>query len=294
MIEEVATSGHIPRGTQLQLGGPIDQVTGHAGAFVRIAANTVCKALDKDEYNAYKKVTEDPSVKNIFPMLAGVKEVDGIKYIEIEDLQRGTDRLETTVLDIKMGFQTFRPDGKDVDLPKESYYKKASKRYRDLLSPEEHKATMISKARWMSLNNQVSSTRTHGFRIDGGRIGGDIRPLDPEQKTIAMFEDMMQQAAPSASTLQKIVDEITDMRQRLEKSELFMSHNLYGSSMLLVFDKKGHVVAKLIDLRGLISRKKKVPHVKDIKREGPPMWDDMEDGYLTGLDNLAAFFAGLK
>ena len=55
---------------------------------------------------------------------------------------------------------------------------------------------------------QVSSTKQEGFRIDGSRVRCDILPLDPEQKTLECFREVMGQANPPKAVLELIVAEI--------------------------------------------------------------------------------------
>ena len=48
------------------------------------------------------------------------------KYMMFEDLQWGFPKETSTMMDVKIGFQTHRADHKDANKPKASYYQKAT------------------------------------------------------------------------------------------------------------------------------------------------------------------------
>ena len=94
------------------------------------------------------------------------------KYMMFEDLQWGFPKETSTMMDVKIGFQTHRADHKDANKPKASYYQKATtgtKSLAPLVTQEEVEAEAMTKSRYMHISNMNSSTRTHGFRIDGCR-----------------------------------------------------------------------------------------------------------------------------
>jgi len=91
----------------------------------------------------------------------------------LEDLQCGLPKEKSTMLDIKIGFQTHRADHKDANKAKESYYKKAitgKKSLAPLCTQEEVQTETMTKSRYMHISNMNSSTCSHGFRIDGCRV----------------------------------------------------------------------------------------------------------------------------
>jgi len=277
MIYQVDMSGHIPRGTQFQLGGPVDQVAGHPGSFIRTSPNTVCKTFDAIEHAAYLKISAEAEVKDLFARFVGVKDVDKSKYIEIEDVQKGMSKESSTLLDIKIGFHTFNPAAPNIEEAQENYFKKASRRYSDLLTAEETAAGRISKGRWMRLNNEASSTAKYGFRIDGSRTASTIVPLEPEEKTLAAMNAALTLAKASGGIMQKLVEAVENIRAKLAKSKFFETHELFGASILIAFNSDGNVTAKIVDLRGLTQRDYTVKHTAT-------------DGFYTALDNLAACF----
>ena len=94
------------------------------------------------------------------------------KYMMFEDLQWGFPKETSTMMDVKIGFQTHRADHKDANKPKASYYQKATtgtKSLAPLVTQEEVEAEAMTKSRYMHISNMNSSTRTHGFRVDGCR-----------------------------------------------------------------------------------------------------------------------------
>jgi len=74
----------------------------------------------------------------------------------------------------------------------------------------------------MSLNNEVSSTSTLGFRVDGSRIGKEIVPLDVSKKTLAVLSGLIVRTNASPAILRKITAKILELRDDLEKSHFFM------------------------------------------------------------------------
>ena len=75
-----------------------------------------------------------------------------------------------------------------------------------------------------------------------------------------------------------------------QESDLFMTHNLYGSSLLMVFDEvTGEVRVRMIDIRTLVPRGARLKNHRVASWELPLPVDSPTDGYLTGLDNLATF-----
>lgn len=143
----------------------------------------------------------------------------------------------------------------------------------------------------MSFNNAVSSTEKQGFRLSGYRMGNVIVPLDPGQKTMETFKSVLQRSAPDPSDRAKLAELVKKLVVDLEQSTFFMKHNLYDSSLLIVFDNDPNdgiikAVAKIIDIRDFVERDGDVSHRVDLAELPLPI-DTPRDGYLTALENLA-------
>eukprot|EP00929_Paragymnodinium_shiwhaense_P064585 TRINITY_DN32372_c0_g1_i1.p1 TRINITY_DN32372_c0_g1~~TRINITY_DN32372_c0_g1_i1.p1 ORF type:complete len:415 (+),score=91.28 TRINITY_DN32372_c0_g1_i1:144-1247(+) len=260
-----------------------EQVAGHKGSFVRVREDTVCKELDEAELAAYNKIVEDGILVPFVPRCLGVQDLNGTKYLELEDMLQGFQYEKSGLIDLKIGYTTFRADTEGATKPKADYYAKGAKIYKDLLTPEEHAMGKISKARWMTLNNMQSSTAVHGFRIDGFRLGDCVLELGQESKTLEVFSDVL--CLVPLQVLQNIYEELSKLLMTLPKSELFMTHNLYGSSILVAFNETAQVRVKVIDVRHLTPRGERRFHT--VRPEDLPLpCESTEDGYLTALANL--------
>ena len=140
----------------------------------------------------------ETSLSSVFPKYYGVRTLlDGEEFLEMEDLEHSINPKESVIFDIKIGFQTYNPASAANMIQKESYYDKAKIRYMEMLTPAEHTARKISKARWMSLNNQNSSTSINGFRITGARIRGQLVKLLPDKCTLEVDSQLVHHLLPT-------------------------------------------------------------------------------------------------
>ena len=92
-------------------------MAGHAGAFVRLSESTIGKLYDEDEYRAYTKLKAEEGLARHIPNCYGVKGEDSDSYMELEDVQVGYKQDNSSMFDIKIGYQTFQADGEEVPLP---------------------------------------------------------------------------------------------------------------------------------------------------------------------------------
>ena len=75
------------------------------------------------------------------------------------------------------------------------------------------------------------------------------------------------------------------IRQTFESSKYFMSHEMIGSSILIIFDDNNECGAWLIDFT-----KTMLMTDKTLTHRDPWVLGNHEDGYLFGVDNLIQFF----
>lgn len=79
----------------------------------------------------------------------------------------------------------------------------------------------------------------------------------------------------------------------LQASTLFMTHHLYGSSLLVLFDlARSDVLMRIIDIRTLVDRGHSLDDHRLAPDAVPLLEGSISDGYLTGLANLACFLEG--
>ena len=195
-------------------------------------------------------------------------------------------------LDIKMGFKTFQPDASGMSVPKRMYYVKACKFCEELVTDQDHLDGAITQARYLSMKDALSSSASDGFRINAARLRSEVVPLHQLSMTISVFHRFLVRAAIQPRVLAMAVQELKKLHATLEASELFMCHSLYASSLLLILhddpEAETPVAVRIIDVAGLVARERQVTHV--LAEESLPLAsEDLQDGYLTGLENLISF-----
>jgi len=266
-------------------------MNGAAGWFLRTDAGTVCKLLDPTEHAAYQQIGQDPGLMDVAPTLRGLREIDGKRYLELEDLLAGVSSEGSVMIDLKLGFTSFRADESGVHEPKERYYTKAHacETLRSQLSVCDHTSRQISKARYLSLLDRASSTALNGFRLEGARVGMELLKPPADAKSLEMLGSVLKRVRPVL--LAAAADRIKMLRAKLTNSAIFARHSLYGSSLLMVFDQSANAEdlrMKIIDWRLLTEREFVCEHLV-ASQELPLPPESLEDGYLTALDSLVVF-----
>ena len=175
-------------------------------------------------------LTNSKVMKQFLPRYLGVKVIEGDRYLELESLQSHFDPATSITIAIKMGFKTFRPDAKRMDIPKKMYYIKdllsilyprcargrhpdtpsdsrpqARKHCEHLLTPAEHAAREVTQARWLSMKDDETSSSTAGFCIDGVRIKHEIVPLDSLSRTTSVFDSILRRGGVTKELLALVV-----------------------------------------------------------------------------------------
>ena len=279
-----------------------------AGWFLRTDAGTVCKLLDPTEHAAYQQIGQDPGLMDVAPTLRGLREIDGKRYLELEDLLAGVSSEGSVMIDLKLGFTSFRADESGVHEPKERYYTKAHacETLRSQLSVCDHTSRQISKvmpnqplpaflprpmlqARYLSLLDRASSTALNGFRLEGARVGMELLKPPADAKSLEMLGSVLKRVRPVL--LAAAADRIKMLRAKLTNSAIIARHSLYGSSLLMVFDQSANAEdlrMKIIDWRILTEREFVCEHLV-ASQELPLPPESLEDGYLTALDSLVVF-----
>ncbi|KAJ3606723.1 hypothetical protein NHX12_026242 [Muraenolepis orangiensis] len=128
---------------------------------------------------------------------------------------------------------------------------------------EEQEQKAVTKPRYMQWRETISSTSTLGFRIEG----------------IKAFEDFVKGNNGALSCYLARLEEIRDI---LEDSSFFKTHEVIGSSLLFVHDSKGRAKVWMIDF----GKTTPLPEGEELNHRAPWREGNREDGYLIGLDNL--------
>jgi hypothetical protein len=142
----------------------------------------------------------------------------------------------------------------------------------------------LSQARYCSLVDAHASSSDLGFCLDGIRLGDNILPLDPANKSLNILNAMLDRATISQEMARMIVSDIQHIYDTMAASQLFMRHHLYGSSVLIICDstREPPVMVKVIDLEGLVERDAPVAHRMP------------ESGDLDPLDEVTMARAGMQ
>ncbi|GAB6020074.1 hypothetical protein CHUAL_002813 [Chamberlinius hualienensis] len=259
------------------------QLSGHEGAFAPAGPGTIWKrrpADDNTEVKAYKSINED-IMRDLVPKFYKEVEYKSEYYIEMQDLLAGFH--EPSVMDIKLGTRTFSESEVKNQMPRPDLYQKMVKVDPNVATEEERALGAITKLRYMDFREKLSSTSTLGFRIEAVKYGK--MTLDKDLKLVKSRDQILHTFCRFFVTKERIrqqtLTRLKNMRKCLEQSTYFNSHEVVGSSILLIHDadKAG---AWMIDF----AKAFKLPD--DVKVTHRESWNygNHEDGYLTGLDNL--------
>ncbi|KAL3854334.1 hypothetical protein ACJMK2_013608 [Sinanodonta woodiana] len=265
------------------------QLAGHPGAFAPAGPLTIWKKQgnkDNNETKAYESLMKDVA-RNIVPIFHREVEYNGEYFIEMEDLLRHFT--DPNIMDIKLGSRTFlESEVKNPSLRKDLYEKMVS------LDPgapseEERENKAITKLRYMLFREQESSTSDFGFRIEALRMSGEtpttdlkkVKKKDQIEHVLCKFLDR------NPDVKRALIKRLEEMQLLFESSTFFKSHEVIGSSILMMYDKEGRTGAWLIDFSKSIS----LDDGQTITHRNPWTLGNHEDGILFGIDNLLKVFS---
>ncbi|CAL1547889.1 unnamed protein product [Lymnaea stagnalis] len=273
------------------------QLAGHPGSFAPAGPNTIWKKrLVKENYEtlAYQALSDFPQSRNIMPAFYREVEFNGEYFIEMEDLLHHFN--DPSIMDIKMGTRTFLEAEVKNPVLRKDLYEKMVKVEPDAPTPEERAQEAITKLRYMQFREQESSTASLGFRIEAIRMTGE--PPNTNLKKVRTKEEV--KTATNVSyfietfvqghevVIPTLFERLCDIREKFESIPFFNTHEIIGSSLLIMYDRSNHAGAWMIDFA------KTIP-VDDVTLNHRSPWrlGNHEDGYLIGLDNLVEIFGGL-
>lgn len=275
---------------------PWVQLAGHSGAFKPGENGTILKKLTPKEFSCLVRLKGDPMV-DITPTFHGEVEKEGQKYVQLQDLLAEFEN--PSVCDIKMGSRTYLEEELTKAREKKTFrkdmYEKMVKVDRNEPTEEENRLKAVTKPRYMQWREQLSSTATLGFRIDG--IKQADRDPDKNFKTVRTREEvayvLRKHIDCEDSTRRKLIERLKVVRDTLEGSMFFKTHEVIGSSLLFVHDKPLNGEARcniwLIDF----GKTTPLAEGKLLDHRTPWTEGNQEDGYLWGLDNLLELLENL-
>lgn len=260
------------------------QLSGHEGSIVPASNQTLWKRRSSSDYNeasAYRSIMQDPALKGFTPKFYKEIEYKNESFIEIEDL---TTQFESpAIMDIKVGTRTFvESEVKNLAL-RPDLYKKMVAQNPDEPTEEEHSAKAVTKLRYMQFRENESSSASLGFRIEaakmpGGKLQKSFKKVKTRDEVSNTLLEFYGNRAPVV--INQFLIRLKRMREAVESSEFFRTHEVVGSSLLFMYDSV-HAGVWMIDF------------AKSTPVEGSEInhrleWEmgNHEDGYLIGLDNL--------
>ncbi|CAI9531510.1 unnamed protein product, partial [Staurois parvus] len=268
------------------------QLAGHNGSFKAAAGGTILKRYSENEKNCFELLMKD-ILASCVPTYHGVTERDDESYIQLDDLLNNFD--EPCVMDCKMGIRTYLEEEltKARGKPKlrKDMYKKMIEVDPHAPTEEEKAQQGVTKPRYMQWRETISSTSTLGFRIEGIKKGDGTcntnfkttKSRDQIHKAFLEFID------DNKVIPQKYLNRLQEIRAIVESSDFFKHHEVIGSSLLFVHDKKGKCNVWLIDF----GKTTLLPEGQTLNHRIPWQEGNREDGYLYGFDNLINILSSL-
>ncbi|MCJ8750106.1 hypothetical protein PDJAM_G00194930 [Pangasius djambal] len=264
---------------------PWIQLAGHAGNFKAGAYGCILKKHCECEQRCLTRLMNDV-LKPYVPAYHGDVEKDGEKYNQMEDLLA---EFETPcVMDCKMGVRTYLEDeltkARKKPTMRADMYQKMIEVDIDAPTPEENEQKAVTKPRYMQWRETISSTATLGFRIEGikkedGTVNRDFKKTKTREQVTEAFQDFFK---GNRNILTKYLSRLQEIKETLEVSPFFETHEVIGSSLLFVHDKHERAKVWMIDF----GKTTPLPEGQVLNHRNPWVEGNREDGYLYGLDHL--------
>ncbi|XP_063758070.1 inositol-trisphosphate 3-kinase B isoform X2 [Eleginops maclovinus] len=264
---------------------PWIQLAGHAGSFKAGANGRILKKHCDCEQRCLSLLMKDV-LRPYVPGYHGDVEKDGQKYNQMEDLLAEFDF--PCVMDCKMGVRTYLEEeltkARKKPSPRPDMYQKMVEVEPDAPTPEENLLKVVTKPRYMQWRETISSTATLGFRIEGvkkedGTVNRDFKKTKTREQVTTAFHDFVK---GNKDILNLYLKRLEEVKETLEISPFFKTHEVIGSSLLFVHDSKGRAKVWMIDF----GKTTPLPEGQELTHRAPWEEGNREDGYLSGLDSL--------
>ncbi|XP_063160363.1 inositol-trisphosphate 3-kinase B [Candoia aspera] len=272
---------------------PWIQLAGHAGSFKAAANGRILKKHCESEQHCLDRLMNDV-LKPYVPAYHGDIVKDGERYNQMEDLLADFD--SPCVMDCKMGVRTYLEEElskarKKPSLRKDMYQKMIEV---DPEAPteEENSQRAVTKPRYMQWRETISSTATLGFRIEGikkedGTVNRDFKKTRTKEQVMDAFREFTK---GNHNILNSYLNRLKGIHDTLETSPFFKSHEVIGSSLLFIHDKREQAKVWMIDF----GKTTPLPEGQVLQHNVPWIEGNREDGYLWGLDNLIEILTELS
>ncbi|XP_019659872.2 inositol-trisphosphate 3-kinase C isoform X1 [Ailuropoda melanoleuca] len=271
---------------------PWVQLSGHAGNFQAGEDGRILKRFCQCEQRSLEQLMSDP-LQPFVPTYYGMVQRDGQAFNQMEDLL--ADFEGPSIMDCKMGSRTYLEEelvkARERPRPRKDMYEKMVAVDPRAPTPEEHAQGAVTKPRYMQWRETVSSTSTLGFRIEGikkanGTCNTNFKKTQELEQVTKVLEDFVD---GNRGILRKYVARLEELREALENSPFFKTHEVVGSSLLFVHDHTGLARVWMIDFGKTVA----LPDHQTLSHRLPWAEGNREDGYLWGLDNLIHLLQGL-
>ncbi|XP_029965941.1 inositol-trisphosphate 3-kinase B isoform X2 [Salarias fasciatus] len=264
---------------------PWIQLAGHAGSFKAGANGRILKKHCECEQRCLSLLMRDV-LRPYVPGYHGDVEKDGQKYNQMEDLLAEFDF--PCVMDCKMGVRTYLEEeltkARKKPSPRPDMYQKMIEVDPNAPTHEENDQKAVTKPRYMQWRETISSTATLGFRIEGvkkedGTVNRDFKKTKTREQVMVAFQDFVR---GNKDVLRCYLTRLEEIRDTLEISPFFKTHEVIGSSLLFVHDSKGRAKVWMIDF----GKTTPLPDGQELTHRASWVEGNREDGYLSGLDSL--------
>ncbi|XP_045148634.1 inositol-trisphosphate 3-kinase C [Echinops telfairi] len=271
---------------------PWVQLSGHAGNFQAGEDGRILKRFCQCEQRSLEQLMQDP-LRPFVPAYYGTVEQDGQTFNQMEDLLADFDG--PSIMDCKMGTRTYLEEelvkARERPRPRKDMYEKMVAVDPGAPTPEEHAQGAVTKPRYMQWRETMSSTSTLGFRIEGikkadGTCNTNFKKTQELQQVTKVLEDFVD---GDRGILRKYVERLECLRDALEDSPFFRTHEVVGSSLLFVHDHTGLANVWMIDFGKTVA----LPGHQTLSHRLPWAEGNREDGYLWGLDHMIRLLQGL-
>ncbi|XP_040920451.1 inositol-trisphosphate 3-kinase B isoform X2 [Toxotes jaculatrix] len=271
---------------------PWIQLAGHAGSFKAGANGRILKKHCECEQRCLSLLMRDV-LRPYVPGYHGDVEKDGQKYNQMEDLLAEFDF--PCVMDCKMGVRTYLEEeltkARKKPSPRPDMYQKMIEVDPKAPTSEENDQKAVTKPRYMQWRETISSTATLGFRIEGvkkedGTVNRDFKKTKTREQVTAAFHDFVK---GNKDILNCYLTRLKEIRDILEISPFFKTHEVIGSSLLFVHDSKGRAKVWMIDF----GKTTPLPEGEVLTHRASWMEGNREDGYLFGLDSLVDIISSM-
>jgi len=202
------------------------QAAGHELAFHRLSEGMLVKESTAIERATYEALV-NTSLERFAPRCFRSVDRGSHVLLYLEDLTSAYSR--PCVMDVKMGTRTFQEDVADnpkrrVDLMEKMIKLPDGKAALD----EEERVKGVTKLRYMQFRENLSTSATKGWRIEGmhiARVGKyDVpKTLREDEEVLITLGAFVQGSVPLANELGQ---RLRQLREALEASEWFMSHEM--------------------------------------------------------------------